>query len=125
MADISYLPSSLLDNLAQTNKAADKVFDYIEDVRTAESAVADYTVEYKSIRHTVRRKQRSMTIIDEKIERLEQNLHSLQVNQEKGKSSQQAQEKLSAMLAESKSERISIEATLPNNWESTQATLKR
>ena len=113
VADVSDLPPDLRDNLLQANNEAEKVFDYVADVRAAEAAVADYVVEYKPMHRTVRRKQRSMTIINKKIERLEQNQRRLQEDE----GSPKAQEALSATLDRLKRERASIERTMPSDWE--------
>jgi hypothetical protein len=116
MADVSDLPPDLRDSLLQTNNKAEKVFDYVADVRAAEAAVADYVVEYKPVHRTVRRKQRSITIINKEIEALEQSLRRLQEDEGSTKA-HKAQEQLSATLDALKRERASIERTLPSDWE--------
>jgi hypothetical protein len=114
------LPANLRDNLLQTNKEAEKVFDYVADIRAAETAVTDYAVAYRPGHRAVRDKQRDIAMINKKIEALEQNLRSSQ----EGGDSPTVQEELSAELDALKSQRTSIEKTLPGDWESVHKAFK-
>ena len=51
MADLSYLPDDLRNQLVKTNTAADKVFDYVANVRIAEADISQFkeSADYENV----------------------------------------------------------------------------
>lgn len=115
LADLSYLPPELSDDLLKANQQAEKVFDHVAAVRAAATAVADYTGAYKSLHREVRRQQRRIALIDAEIAVLEQDLRRLQSdgNPQRVGAERQLTTALDALIRE----RREIKGALPDEWQ--------
>ncbi len=116
--DVSYLPDNYKTSLTEGFGAAESTFDRVAAVRAAEKALQDYVPDYRPVHREVRDIQRRMSVIDRRIEGLEQTFG----RRSRSGETESDLASLKSRIDAAKADRAALEATIPTTWEDARKT---
>jgi tripartite ATP-independent transporter DctM subunit len=112
--NLSYLPETTQKELRESYDKVLATFGLVEEVRKAESAVAEYTPEYRPVHFEVRSIQSRMRKFDQNLEELNKERVRLVRSDEPP---EERIEALKARIEALKRDKIALEESLPKGWE--------
>ncbi len=117
-ANLSYLPDEYQERLNDSYKQAGAVFAMIEEIRTAEQALEDYSPGYRPLHVEVRRTQKTVRKIRRAIEELEQERQRIAFAD---KVDEQHLQRIPVKIAELEAEVRVLEESISPDWEDARA----
>ncbi|MFZ9039048.1 MAG: TRAP transporter large permease subunit [Gammaproteobacteria bacterium] len=120
-ANLAYLPDEYQERLDESYRQAAATFGMIEEVRTAEVAMAEFTPGYRPLHIEVRQIQRDARKLEKIIDELDQDRQRLAFEEPVD---EPAIERILARIKALEAERETLLATIPDNWEQRRAEFK-
>ena len=120
-ANLAYLPDEYQERLNESYRQAAASFGMIEEIRAAETAMAEFTPGYRPLHIEVRQIQRDARKLEKAIEELNQKRQRLAFEQSVD---QAAIDRVLARIKDLEAEREALLATIPDNWEQERSEFK-
>ncbi len=108
-----YLPEKYRKSLSQTHEGVLSTFSLVEQVRQAEAAVLAYEPGYRPIHFHVRKLQKEMRDVDEKIEELKKERNRMK---RAGHATPEVLERIGGKIAVLEKQKSELESEIPSDW---------
>jgi len=116
--DTSYLPAKIRKSLTESFASAEATFGLVQNVRTAEAALAKYVIEYRPLHRKVRNIHAKILRSRTKIKNLERDLRRIDTDVSDSSKVNSLQQKIESLKAGI----LQNEAKIPSQWEDARAT---